>query len=229
MPAGRPRVLERKVVTSYKTFDGWHIPVDELKVVGHLPKKWLTPEETESTIKVAEKHDPKEAAVYRLYSYGLRRSEVVGSDTLPGIRRRDVNTLTGTIWVRGKGDPRSIVKDRELAFPDEVMRLMSRFVLETPEAGDRVFAFDEVTIWRHLKQYAREAGIQDWERVHPHRLRAFLANDAKWRRGLDIADITGLMRHKGPGQTMEYTGPMPPDYAAKKMRQISQSRLDDRE
>lgn len=225
----RPRVLERRVVTTYKTFDGWRIPVDEVKTIGHLPKKWLTPEETESIIRVAENHSKMEACALRLYSYGLRRGEVVGSATLPGIRRRDVNTLKGTIWVRGKGDPRSVVKDRELAFPDEVMRTLSTLVLDTPLPDDKVFRISDDTIWLHLKQYAQEAGLKDWQKVHPHRLRAFFANDAKWRRGLDDFDVQQLMRHKSPVQTQQYTGPAPPDFQAKKMREISQSRLNDQE
>jgi integrase len=213
----RPRILERRIIVTKKG-------VTKEVTLGHLPKKWLTPQETESIIAVAARHSLVEAAALTLYSYGLRRSEVVGSDTLPGIRRRDVNLTASTIWIHGKGDPRQIVKDRELSFPPDVMSLIRPVLLQTPTPETKVFNVDEVTIWRHLKNYAQEAGVQDWEKVHPHRLRAYFANDAKWRRGLSDLDVRDLMRHKSLVQTQTYTGVSPPDYQAAKMRQIADSR-----
>jgi integrase len=216
----RPRILERRIIVTKKG-------VRKEVTVGHLPKKWLTPLETEAVLKIAASHSQVDHAILTLYSYALRRSEVVGSDTLPGIRRRDINLSSSTIWIHGKGDPRQIVKDRELSFAPSVMTLIRPLLLQTPTPEAKVFDVDEVTIWRHLKQYAREAGIPDWNLVHPHRLRAYFANDAKWRRGLGDLDVQQLCRHKTLKQTQEYTGPAPPDFQAAKMRQIAESRLED--
>ncbi len=60
--------------------------------------------------------------------------------------------------------------------------------------------------------------------MNPHRLRAFFAEDAKWRWGLDVLDVRDLMRHKRLAQAETYTDVASPNYLTDRMREISEKR-----
>jgi integrase/recombinase XerD len=143
-----------------------------------------------------------------LMRYGLRCGEIVGWRGLPGIRRPDIRTEG--IWVKGKGYARGIVQDRLVPLPKEMIRELRLYTLEDPKRrkasdDDRVFPLSEVRAEQIVKHYAKKAGVDDWERVGPHRLRAYFATDAK-DKGLDAFTIRDLMRHKNIATTNLYVG-----------------------
>jgi integrase len=115
------------------------------------------------------------------------------------------------IWVKGKGYARGIVQDRLVPIPKDLIRQLRQYAGRTPTTGlkegqeDKIFPISEVRAEQIVKRYAKESGIEDWERVGPHRLRAFFATDAK-DRGLDAFTIRDLMRHKNITTTNLYVG-----------------------
>ena len=144
-----------------------------------------------------------------LMRYGLRCGEIVGWRGLPGIRIEDIRE--DGIWVKGKGYARGIVQDRLVVLPVEVIKRIRCHVAQTlvghldDKHEDKVFPISAVRAEQIVKRYAREAGIDDWEMVGPHRLRAFFATDAK-DKGLDAFTIRDLMRHKNITTTNLYVG-----------------------
>ena len=155
----------------------------------------------------------------QLMRYGFRCGEIVGWRGLPGIRVGDIREQG--IWVKGKGYSRGIVQDRLVPLPRDLIRQLRSFAAESVGEGfDKVFPISEVWAERIVKKYAREAGVDDWERVGPHRLRAFFATDAK-DKGLDAFTIRDLMRHKNITTTNLYVGQSSTDRLARLVEELS--------
>jgi integrase len=159
---------------------------------------------------IAKDNSDRDYILLLLMRYGLRCGEIVGWRGLPGVKREDLREKG--IWVKGKGYARGIVQDRLVPMPAEVMIRIKSFASASP-SEDKLFAISEVWAERIVKSYARLAGIEDWQRVGPHRLRAFFATDAK-DKGLDAFTIRDLMRHKNITTTNLYVGQSSPDRLA---------------
>ncbi|MBO0888362.1 site-specific integrase [Candidatus Bathyarchaeota archaeon] len=158
---------------------------------------------------LAEHESERDYLLLLLMRYGLRCGEIVGWRGLPGIRIEDIRE--DGIWVKGKGYARGIVQDRLVVLPQNAIRRLRRYLTQTlvthfeNAQEDKVFPISAVRAEQIVKRYAKNAGIDDWERVSPHRLRAFFATDAK-DRGLDAFTIRDLMRHKNITTTNLYVG-----------------------
>ena len=162
--------------------------------------KWLEPEEVERILAVAKEDSNERYLMVLLMRYGLRCGEIVGWRGLPGIHKEDLR-LKG-IWVKGKGYARGIVQDTLYPLSDDVM-IQLRAHAEPLQPSAKLFPISEVHAERLVKKYAQVAGVEDWERVGPHRLRAFFNNDMK-RKGIDLGLRKDMMRHKSITTTMIY-------------------------
>jgi len=177
-------------------------------------------------IKLAEGKSQRDHLLLLLMRYGLRCGEIVGWRGLPGIRINDIRDEG--IWVKGKGYARGIVQDRLVPIPRELIAQLRRYTAGTfvghihEKYEDKVFLISEVRAEQIVKQYAREAGIDDWERVGPHRLRAFFATDAK-DKGLDAFTIRDLMRHKNITTTNLYVGQSSTERLAKLVEELAKA------
>ncbi len=149
---------------------------------------------------VAKEDSHERYLMVLLMRYGLRCGEIVGWRGLPGIHKEDLR-LKG-IWVKGKGYTRGIVQDTLYPLNDDVMTQL-RVYAEPLQPSDKLFPISEVHAERLVKKYAQLAGVEDWERVGPHRLRAFFNNDMK-RKGIDLGLRKDMMRHKSITTTMIY-------------------------
>ncbi len=172
-------------------------------------KIWLTSEAVERMLGLAREQSQRDYLMMSLMRYGLRCGEITGTDTLrktpgwrglPGIHKEDLR-LKG-IWVKGKGYARGIVQDTQYPLNDDVMIQLRAFA-ESLQPVDKLFPISEVHAERLVKKYAQLAGVEDWERVGPHRLRAFFNNDMK-RKGIDLGLRKDMMRHKSITTTMIY-------------------------
>ncbi len=172
-------------------------------------KVWLTSSQVNTMLNLSRRRSERDFLLLLLMRYGLRCGEIVGWRGLPGIRIEDIRQ--DGIWVKGKGYARGIVQDRLVVLPVEVIKRIRYHVARTligrldDKQEDKVFPISAVRAEQIVKRYAREAGIDDWERVGPHRLRAFFATDAK-DKGLDAFTIRDLMRHKNITTTNLYVG-----------------------
>jgi len=160
-------------------------------------------------LNLAKHNSERDYLLLLLMRYGLRCGEIVGWRGLPGIRIEDIRD--DGVWVKGKGYAKGIVQDRLVVIPREVIRGLRRYVTQTLVAHfqehheDKLFPISAVRAEQIVKRYAKNAGIDDWARVGPHRLRAFFATDAK-DKGLDAFTIRDLMRHKNITTTNLYVG-----------------------
>lgn len=142
----------------------------------------------------------------QLMRYGLRCGEIVGWRGLPGIRVGDVRS--DGVWVKGKGYARGIVQDRLVPLPKQLIKHLQQYSRQAADGvnSDRkIFSISEVWAEEIVKRYAKQAGIDDWMGVGPHRLRAYFATDAK-DKGYDAFTIRDLMRHKNITTTNLYVG-----------------------
>src|SRR5690349_2657858 len=122
---------------------------------------------------LAKSRSKRDYLLLSLMRWGFRCGEIVGWHGLPGIRPADIRQET--IWVRGKGYARGVVQEREQPVDLQVLQLLRDYVKDCKIADDqRIFAISEPWAEELTKWYARNAGLEDWERVSPHRLRAFL-------------------------------------------------------
>lgn len=159
----------------------------------------------------------------QLMRYGLRCGEIVGWRGLPGIRVGDIRSEG--IWIKGKGYARGIVQDRLVPLPRSLISGLRNYALRSERSygkgiQSKVFPISEVRAEQIVKQYARAAKVEDWERVGPHRLRAYFATDAK-DRGLDAFTIRDLMRHKNIATTNLYVGQSSTERLSKIVEEIS--------
>lgn len=171
-------------------------------------------------IEIAETKSERDYLILCLMRYGLRVGEITGERGLPGIHTDHLRFDTNTIWVKGKGYARGIVQDREIPFPLELMNRIRAYTLTVNTRKDtRVFQVSARTMETRVQEYAHAAGIEDWERIGPHRLRAFFATDAK-DKGLGAFEIRDLMRHKNITTTNLYVGQSSPEQLAKLLEKI---------
>ncbi len=176
--------------------------------------------------RLAADNNKRDHLLLLLMRYGLRCGEIVGWRGLPGIRIGDIRDEG--IWVKGKGYARGIVQDRLVPVPRDLIRQLRDYIARTlvshfnEQNEDKVFPISEVRAEQIVKRYAREAGIDDWEMVGPHRLRAFFATDAK-DKGLDAFTIRDLMRHKNITTTNLYVGQSSPERLAKMVNQLAKT------
>lgn len=185
----------------------------------HKRKVWLAGPQVSAMLERARVTSRRDFLLLQLMRYGLRCGEIVGWRGLPGIRVEDIREQG--IWVKGKGYARGIVQDRLVPLPRDLIRQLRSFAAESVGDGlDKIFPISEVWAERIVKKYAREAGVDDWERVGPHRLRAFFATDAK-DKGLDAFTIRDLMRHKNITTTNLYVGQSSTDRLARLVEELS--------
>jgi integrase len=176
-------------------------------------KIWLTTTQVNAMLRIAKETKERDYLLLELMRYGLRCGEIVGWRGLPGIRIADIRNEG--IWIKGKGYSRGIVQDRLVPMPKDVLRHLRRYVDSEPASGDgvdqqKIFPLSEVRAEQIVKSYAKRAGVDDWEKVGPHRLRAYFATDAK-DKGLDAFTIRDLMRHRNITTTNLYVGQSSPE------------------
>jgi integrase len=169
-------------------------------------KIWLTKSQVTAILDLAKNHSERDLLLLQLMRYGLRCGEIVGWRGLPGIRTGDLREKG--IWIKGKGYARGIVQDRLVPMPAKIMTHLQIYASRTGDkipADTKIFPISEVRAEQIVKNYAKLANLEDWQRVGPHRLRAFFATDAK-DKGLDAFTIRDLMRHKNITTTNLYVG-----------------------
>lgn len=135
--------------------------------------------------------------------WGLRVGEIVGHDRLPGLHVG--NLRENTAWVLRKGG-----KEGWYAFPADLISSTKTYAKALRLGSDsKVFFLTERQGLNIVKGYARDTGIEKWNMVGCHRLRAFLATDAR-DQGLDAFTIRDAMDHSNITTTNTYVGKSTP-------------------
>jgi integrase len=162
-------------------------------------------------LELAKAKNVRDFYLMKILRYSLRIGEVVGDNRLHGIRTMDLRQ--DGIWIRGKGGTEKFVHF-PLPFCGELSRVAPRTM------DERLFPISERRAEYLVKDYAKQAGVEDWEYISPHRLRAFFATDLK-DRGIDGFTIRDMMRHKNIQTTNTYVGPPTPKRQAEIVNSLS--------
>jgi integrase len=177
---------------------------------GKKPKKWLNEDEFNRILAVA-KSDTTPGIVSSAYSRWLsivlmryfRIGEIVGHRTLPGMYKRDLRE--NGVWLVRKGyQGVSGLKQPG----DAIMKVLHAYA-ERMQPDEKLFPLSERRMEQLMKEYAQRAGIEDWNLVSPHRIRAFTATHAR-EQGMPGDQIKEVMGHSSYKTTETYyIGPMP--------------------
>jgi integrase/recombinase XerD len=161
-------------------------------------KKLLTPELPETKENLCD-----QAILELAYASGLRLSE------LKNLRLEQLHLEAGFINVIGKGN-----KERVVPVGKTAVKALNRFIeigrpkLVTPKSPANVFLtkrgtpFAAVTLWLHIKNRVRRAGIE--RNITPHMLRHSFATHLL-EHGADLRVIQELLGHASIGTTEIYT------------------------
>jgi integrase len=151
---------------------------------------------------LAKSRSRRDYILLTLMRYGLRVGEIVGWRGLPGIHPEDLREQS--IWVKGKGYERGIVQDIEYPVPVDLLTLIRQYAQDCRTVQNKkIFPLSEPWTEQIVKWYARQVGVEDWQLVGPHRLRAFFNTDMR-SKGIDLGIRTHMMRHKNVKTTMIY-------------------------
>ena len=189
-------------------------PVKRPKLPRRLPT-YLTPQEVARLLQAAYKNrSPKQglrdwALLAFLYGTGLRLSEALA------LTYQDVAYQDGVphaITVKGKGD-----KERVVVLSPTAQRALHQWLKHRNLEGSPVSPY----IWSHtsgprkgepfsprtvqamLKRVARRAGLKNWEKLTPHKLRHSYAS-ALVEAGRSIAEVKELLGHSSIATTQVY-------------------------
>jgi len=163
-------------------------------------KKLLTPENPETPESLCD-----QAILELAYASGLRLSE------LKNLRLEQLHLEAGFINVIGKGN-----KERVVPVGKTAVKALSRFIeseggrrkLVKPKSPANVFLtkrgtpFAAVTLWLHIKNRVRRAGVE--RNMTPHMLRHSFATHLL-EHGADLRVIQELLGHANIGTTEIYT------------------------
>jgi len=178
-----------------------------------LPRRWkrlpkaLTNPEIEKLLAPEEPVTPgslcDQAILELAYGSGLRLSE------LKNLRLEQLHLDAGFINVIGKGN-----KERVVPVGRTAVEALNRFIesgrpkLVTPKSPANVFLtkrgtpFAAVTLWLHIKNRVRRAGVE--RNITPHMLRHSFATHLL-EHGADLRVIQELLGHANIGTTEIYT------------------------
>jgi integrase/recombinase XerD len=161
-------------------------------------KKLLEPEKPETPESLCD-----QAILELAYASGLRLSE------LKNLRLEQLHLDAGFINVIGKGN-----KERVVPVGKKAVEALNRYIeagrpkLVTPKSPANVFltqrgtAFAAVTLWLHIKNRVRRAGVG--RNITPHMLRHSFATHLL-EHGADLRVIQELLGHASIGTTEIYT------------------------
>jgi integrase/recombinase XerD len=178
-----------------------------------LPRRWQRLPKALSNDEIARLLQPEplatpeslcdQAVLELAYASGLRLSE------LKNLRLEQLHLEAGFINVIGKGN-----KERVVPVGRKAVAALNRFIetgrprLVTPKSPANVFLtrrgtpFAAVTLWLHIKNRVRRAGVE--RNITPHMLRHSFATHLL-EHGADLRVIQELLGHANIGTTEIYT------------------------
>lgn len=158
---------------------------------------YLKPHEVRALLKAPT--DLRDRIILRLlYFCALRVSEAVA------LRLEDVDFLDRSIKVCHAITPHGMPKGRKerlVPVDSETLRLIVAYA--GSKTAGRLYHLSIRQIQRIIKDYARLAGIQGWERITPHKLRHSFA--VHWvKRGGDLERLRRILGHSRLETTQIY-------------------------
>lgn len=132
---------------------------------------------------------------------------------LTGLRIEDFDWENNGVWLRGKKQDR----ERFHPFPLPLLEEIKTFI--GAKSKGRLFNVSGSLFWLLCHKYAKMAGIPDFGRVHPHRLRHSFITQA-YRKTRDPVKTQRLARHKSFQTTTGYIAESSPEELAEDMQKV---------
>jgi site-specific recombinase XerC len=140
--------------------------------------------------------------------------ETVKSTTdLPGIYTDDLRD--GAVWIHRKGG-----KLKRILLPMEFYQRLVKYA-RTLGPGKKLFPFRERQGYDVFKRLAREAGLRDWELVHPHRMRHYFITRADRKFPGQPKVVQQLAGHASYNTTLRYIGKLTPEEEREKLEELA--------
>jgi len=196
----------------------------------------LTDTESDAILRAAEKVSERDYLILALAGQGrgIRIGELVGvkkttkyhtfldpanhdkggtwkesCTELPGIFAGDVRE--GAVWVRRKGG-----QVRRVRLASWLYTRLEKWAEAHP---GKLFDVRERQAYNIVQKYAREAGLSDWQLVHPHRLRHYFITRVH-RKYHDLPTSRDLAGHKSERTTLRYIARLTPEEEAQKLEEL---------
>src|SRR5438309_549421 len=191
----------------------------------------LSEEQVRDIIALAKKENTRDYLIFRLMPF-FRVGEVMGSEprkwdktlkkwfpvepTLPGLLVQDLQD--DGIWVQGKGWKRkeNPAPPVFMPFSPELVKELRLFIgnRKTGRIFEPIFQggkYNQNSVRRHSRRYAKMVGVSDWQLVHPHRFRHFGITKTYKDSGKDVRAAREFGRHKNIATTMRYIQKFTPE------------------
>lgn len=128
----------------------------------------------------------------------------------PGIRKEDVTPEgVSVVWKGGERNFRYLPKD----LAKDLYAYASKL-----RKNQKVVGFTRQRGYQLCQEYAKQAGISDWKRVHPHRFRHYFGTFHARRTGRDPWKVSSLMGHKDLRATRVYVEELSPEEEKAELR-----------
>ena len=120
-----------------------------------------------------------------------------------GIRKEDVTPDgVSVVWKGGERNFRYL--------PSKLARELFAYASKLHK-GQKIVGFTRQRGYQLCQEYAKQAGIKDWKRVHPHRFRHYFGTFHARRTGRDPWKVSSLMGHKDLRATRVYVEELSPE------------------
>ncbi len=179
----------------------------EMPKKGHRLPQVLSLKEVESLLTAPDPHKPlgnrDRSLLEMLYATGMRVSEVIG------LHVADLDMQQGLVRCMGKGE-----KERVVPVGDQALEAVHAYLLHSRPVllgqtncrllfvNRRGRPLTRQTVWKLVKQYARQAGLK--EEITPHTLRHSFATHLL-ENGADLRAVQEMLGHTDIVTTQIYT------------------------
>lgn len=151
------------------------------------------------------------------WTYRLLNDRIVKlnhpDNMITGLQIQDFRWDQGGVYLRGKK------ADREVFQPIPPVLLVETHQWIGKRSKGPLFDIHGDTLYKMLHKYARAAGLEDWQRVHPHRGRHSFITQV-WDKTGDQIMTQEFARHKNFNTTRDYIAHRTPEQKVKAIKEI---------
>ena len=196
------------------------------------PEIRLREDQIEKVLRLAKARDFRHYVVFALMGQrGLRIGSVIGMEnTVRYFRKRDQQWMVKSYSLPGL--KKEDVKDDHLVVHAKRVGVKRAYInktllgelqgyANTLKPGQKLVEMSVQEANDLCKEYAKEAGITDWDRAHPHRWRHYFGTYWARRTGRDPWKVKSLLMQTDIRSTMKYVEDLSPEEESELFDELS--------